>query len=220
MPIAITDDHRALADTATDLLAKRDARRAARSLLEASDEGLPPFWDELVGLGWLGLHLPEEHGGSGYSLEELVVVVQELGRAVAPTLTPAAASRFATSPQMAPEAPVIHATFQGNLCSATALTLCCLIPNACDSRESGKCSNQRPRFQLRRRECWIARSSRAMTSGGWFKRSRRRRFYPPRRMPRTPPGRRGQADGSACRFPPACRQTPRRRRPRARAGAR
>ena len=38
-----------------------------------------------------------------------------LGRAVAATLTPAAASRFAISPQMAPEAPVIHATFQGNL---------------------------------------------------------------------------------------------------------
>ena len=35
-------------------------------------------------LGWLGLHLPEEHGGSGYGLEELVVVVEELGRAVAP----------------------------------------------------------------------------------------------------------------------------------------
>src|SRR5690606_4447511 len=35
-------------------------------------------------LGWLGLHIPEEHGGSGYSLEELAVVVEALGRAVAP----------------------------------------------------------------------------------------------------------------------------------------
>jgi alkylation response protein AidB-like acyl-CoA dehydrogenase len=31
-----------------------------------------------------GLHLPEEHGGSGYGLPELVVVVEELGRAIAP----------------------------------------------------------------------------------------------------------------------------------------
>ena len=38
-----------------------------------------------------------------------------LGRAVAATVTPAAASRFAISPQMAPEAPVIQAIFQGNL---------------------------------------------------------------------------------------------------------
>jgi 3-oxochol-4-en-24-oyl-CoA dehydrogenase len=84
MSIAITDDHRALAGTASDLLTKRDARGAARALLEAPDEGLPPFWDDLVGLGWLGLHVPEEHGGSGYGLEELVVVVEALGRAVAP----------------------------------------------------------------------------------------------------------------------------------------
>ncbi len=37
MSIAITDDHRALADTASDFLAKRDARQAARALLEADD---------------------------------------------------------------------------------------------------------------------------------------------------------------------------------------
>jgi 3-oxochol-4-en-24-oyl-CoA dehydrogenase len=63
MSIAITDDHRALAQTASDLLTKRDARGAARALLEAPSEELPQFWDELVGLGWLGLHVPEQHGG-------------------------------------------------------------------------------------------------------------------------------------------------------------
>ncbi len=84
MSIAITEDHRALADTAADLLLKRDARGAARALLEAPTETLPELWDELVALGWLGLHLPEAHGGSGYSLEELVIVVEELGRAMTP----------------------------------------------------------------------------------------------------------------------------------------
>ena len=38
----------------------------------------------MAALGWLGLHVPEEHGGSGYGLPELVVVVEELGRALAP----------------------------------------------------------------------------------------------------------------------------------------
>jgi 3-oxochol-4-en-24-oyl-CoA dehydrogenase len=84
MPIAITDDHRALAETAADFLTRRDARRGTRDLLEADAGTLPAFWDELAGLGWLGLHVPEEHGGSGYTLEELVVVVEELGRAIAP----------------------------------------------------------------------------------------------------------------------------------------
>jgi alkylation response protein AidB-like acyl-CoA dehydrogenase len=84
MSIAISEDHRSLTETASDFLTKREARGAARALLEAEEEGLPPFWGDLVQLGWLGLHLPEEHGGSGYGLEELVVVVEELGRAVAP----------------------------------------------------------------------------------------------------------------------------------------
>jgi 3-oxochol-4-en-24-oyl-CoA dehydrogenase len=84
MSIAITDDHRALAKTASDFLAKNGARGAARALLEAQADQLPDFWPEMAKLGWLGLHLPEEHGGSGFGLPELAVVVEELGRAVAP----------------------------------------------------------------------------------------------------------------------------------------
>jgi alkylation response protein AidB-like acyl-CoA dehydrogenase len=84
MSIAITDDHRALARTASDFLQKHDARGAARALLESPTEELPAFWGELDGLGWLGLHIAEEDGGSGFSLTELVVVVEEMGRAIAP----------------------------------------------------------------------------------------------------------------------------------------
>jgi len=82
MPIAITEDHRALGQTASDFLAKHDSRGAARALLDSDSEVPPPFWGDLVSLGWLGLHLPEERGGSGFGLPELVVVVEELGRAV------------------------------------------------------------------------------------------------------------------------------------------
>ncbi len=84
MSIAITEDHRALGQTASDFLAKRDTRGAARALLDAETETLPPFWGDLAHLGWLGLHLPEARGGSGFGLPELVVVVEELGRAIAP----------------------------------------------------------------------------------------------------------------------------------------
>ena len=84
MSIAITEDHRALTQTASDFLAKHGARAASRALLEADSESLPEFWGELAQLGWLGLHIPEAHGGSGFGLPELVIVVEELGRAMAP----------------------------------------------------------------------------------------------------------------------------------------
>ena len=84
MSIAINEDHRTLADTVSSFVQKRDATGAARSMLDAPTESLPELWEEIAGLGWLGLHLPESQGGSGYGLEELVIVVEELGRAVAP----------------------------------------------------------------------------------------------------------------------------------------
>ena len=84
MPIAITDEHRALADSVSQLLTRRDARAAARALLEAPTEERPAFWSDLTGLGLPGLAVPEEYGGSGGGLEDLVVAVEELGRTVTP----------------------------------------------------------------------------------------------------------------------------------------
>ncbi|BBX21726.1 acyl-CoA dehydrogenase FadE22 [Mycolicibacter terrae] len=84
MGIAITEDHRELAGVARSFLQARGARPAARALLDAEDERRPSFWAELAGLGWLGLHIPEEYGGAGCGLPELVVVAEEFGRAVAP----------------------------------------------------------------------------------------------------------------------------------------
>ncbi len=84
MGIALTDDHRELAEVARGFLTSQKARAAARSLLDAPEEERSPFWQGIVELGWLGLHIDEEHGGSGYGLPELVVVIDELGRAVAP----------------------------------------------------------------------------------------------------------------------------------------
>jgi len=84
MPIALTDDHRELGEVARSFLTAQKARWSSRELLDADEETLPRFWPELAGLGWLGLHVDEAYGGSGFGLPELVVVIDELGRAVAP----------------------------------------------------------------------------------------------------------------------------------------
>ncbi len=83
--LGISDDHVALHDVARKWVAQHVAGAgSARAALDAAPGELPPFWPLLAELGWLGLHVPEAHGGSGYSLAELAVVIEELGRACAP----------------------------------------------------------------------------------------------------------------------------------------
>ena len=84
MGIAITKDHHEIAEAVKGLLSRRQARSAARALLDAPFERRPDIWPELAEQGWLGLHVPEEFGGSGYGLAELVVVAEEFGRTVVP----------------------------------------------------------------------------------------------------------------------------------------
>jgi 3-oxochol-4-en-24-oyl-CoA dehydrogenase len=82
--IAIGDDHLALLASARRFTADRCPPAVARAAMEAGGDRLPPFWADLAALGWLGLAVPETDGGEGYGLAELAVVVEELGRVVAP----------------------------------------------------------------------------------------------------------------------------------------
>jgi alkylation response protein AidB-like acyl-CoA dehydrogenase len=84
MSIAISDEHRALADSVADFLTNHQSRAAARSLLGTEADARPAFWAELGALGLLGLHVQEEHGGSGYGLPETLVVAEQMGRHLAP----------------------------------------------------------------------------------------------------------------------------------------
>jgi 3-oxochol-4-en-24-oyl-CoA dehydrogenase len=84
MSLAISSEHRALAQTVADFLTDHQSRAASRALLEAHTDALPAFWAELGALGLLGLHIPEEHGGSGFGLAETLVVGEQMGRQLAP----------------------------------------------------------------------------------------------------------------------------------------
>ncbi|WP_280304334.1 acyl-CoA dehydrogenase [Nocardia abscessus] len=84
MGIALTDDHRELGGVVRAFLTRHAARGAARELLDAAQEEVPGFWSEVAALGWLGVHVGGEYGGSDYGLPELVVIAEEFGRAVAP----------------------------------------------------------------------------------------------------------------------------------------
>ena len=84
MPIGITEEHEALRATTREMLARHCPGESVRAAVDAPTPELPAYWSEAAALGWLGLHLPEESGGSAFGLAELAVVVEEIGRAVAP----------------------------------------------------------------------------------------------------------------------------------------
>src|SRR5215471_17888507 len=53
--------------------------------VEASEERVDrTLWAALAGAGLLGIAVPEEHGGGGLGLVELCILLEEVGRAVAP----------------------------------------------------------------------------------------------------------------------------------------
>jgi alkylation response protein AidB-like acyl-CoA dehydrogenase len=84
MTLAIDEHHLELGTAVRRFLETRCPPEVARAGLDAEAEALPAFWAELAGLGWLGLHVAEEDGGSGFGLVELAVVVEALARAGAP----------------------------------------------------------------------------------------------------------------------------------------
>jgi alkylation response protein AidB-like acyl-CoA dehydrogenase len=84
MALAITEEHRALADVTRSFAAAHKLRRATRAYWESPDAGPGDVWKAVAGQGWTGLAVPESAGGAGYGLAELAVVVEQLGASVAP----------------------------------------------------------------------------------------------------------------------------------------
>ena len=84
MPIGIAEEHVALQGAVRGWVERHCPPAVPRALLDVPEETLPPYWSELAAQGWLGLHIGEAHGGSGYGVLELSVVLEELGRVLAP----------------------------------------------------------------------------------------------------------------------------------------
>src|ERR1700735_1212888 len=82
--LAISDEHVELERVVRSFLTDRGVLAGSRALLEAPSDELPTFWTELATIGWLGLAVAEEFGGSGFGLDELTIVLYEMGRQVTP----------------------------------------------------------------------------------------------------------------------------------------
>src|SRR4051794_14684477 len=84
MNFDFTDDQQAIKSTARDFLTARLKPEKLRGLAEAGEYD-SDFWREVSDLGWPGIFIGEEHGGQGLGVVELVILMEELGYALAPT---------------------------------------------------------------------------------------------------------------------------------------
>jgi alkylation response protein AidB-like acyl-CoA dehydrogenase len=82
MDVDLTDQQvelRCVARAFLEQHAPPESVRLAERDLSTFDSKL---WQAMAGLGWQGLVMPEEHGGAGLGLIELVIVMEEVGRAL------------------------------------------------------------------------------------------------------------------------------------------
>jgi alkylation response protein AidB-like acyl-CoA dehydrogenase len=92
--LEFTDEQRELRASVRAFLARECPIAVVRALVE---RGAPAngLWQHMVELGWPGLTVAAEHGGVGLGFIELAVVVEELGRVIAPGPFMATVTQFA-----------------------------------------------------------------------------------------------------------------------------
>ncbi len=85
MDLTLTDEQRMLAESARHFAEQVCPSSVVREV-EASASGFSAeLWSKLCGLGYPGLILPEQYGGSGGRMVDLAIVAEELGRAAFPS---------------------------------------------------------------------------------------------------------------------------------------
>jgi alkylation response protein AidB-like acyl-CoA dehydrogenase len=78
------EEHAMLRDSAI-AFCERDASVSRLKSLKQSDSDFDPaVWRSMIEMGWSAILVPEESDGLGLSLAAAAVVVEELGRVVAP----------------------------------------------------------------------------------------------------------------------------------------
>src|SRR5580704_3622672 len=89
MDIGFSDEQELLRDTARKFLDGECTTKFVREMMASDAAVTDDFWQQLAANGWLGITYPEEEGGSGLGLVDLVVLMEEIGRAVMPGPYPA-----------------------------------------------------------------------------------------------------------------------------------
>jgi alkylation response protein AidB-like acyl-CoA dehydrogenase len=85
MDLGLTEIQQMLKTSAQEFLARECPTTLVREM-EEDDKGYPDdLWRQIAGLGWTGVPFPEQYGGTGGDFLDLAVLLEEMGRALAPS---------------------------------------------------------------------------------------------------------------------------------------
>ncbi|HEX2850354.1 MAG TPA: acyl-CoA dehydrogenase family protein [Acidimicrobiales bacterium] len=83
MNFAFSEEQEELRKSVRRFLEQKSPETEVRRLMETTEGYDPAVWEQMGSqLGLQGLAIPEEYGGSGYSYVELIIVLEEMGRAL------------------------------------------------------------------------------------------------------------------------------------------
>src|SRR5256886_4068044 len=84
MDFGFSEEQEMLRKSARDFLAGESPMTYVRQMMEDDRGFTDAHWKKMAELGWMGLILPEQYGGAGLDFVDMVVVLEEMGRAVLP----------------------------------------------------------------------------------------------------------------------------------------
>ncbi|MFL2709541.1 MAG: acyl-CoA dehydrogenase family protein [Gammaproteobacteria bacterium] len=87
MKLVLSEEEQFLKDTAKNFAAERSPISHFRALRDNDDPALwdKEIWFEMVKLGWPGILIPEEYGGSNFGVTGIGVILQECAKTLTPS---------------------------------------------------------------------------------------------------------------------------------------
>jgi alkylation response protein AidB-like acyl-CoA dehydrogenase len=82
---AFSEEQEELRATARRFLEQKVPSSVVRRLMDTNDGFDRALWQENAAMGWQAMAIPERYGGAGFGFVELVVLLQEMGRALYPS---------------------------------------------------------------------------------------------------------------------------------------
>jgi len=81
MNLDLTQEQQILKTAAREFLEKEFPKTLVRKMEDDPSGHNPDVWKKMADLGWIGLVIPEKYGGAGFGFLDLVVLLEEMGRA-------------------------------------------------------------------------------------------------------------------------------------------